>query len=144
VADPAYPMQLAISAALLADAATVALIGQAVYDPLSAAGAPYDYIEIGDDEVVPCDDGMCDEVWTAVDILCAGPAGRLKAKQVAAAVRAVLAPTLSTPNLGVTGVRVISGVLHSAKYPTEDDPTQAVGAIAHGQLQFRFQTVPTT
>ena len=90
--------------------------------------------------MVQADDAMCNEVWAQIDVWAAA---RLQAKQIANAVRAVLAPDLfAPPTLLLDGHRVLSGLLHSAHYSTEVDPTQADRRVCHGILQFRFQTVP--
>ena len=133
-------MQVAIAAALLADGGVTALVGQAVLSPLNAAGQPYPFIELGNDQIVQADDGMCNEVWAQIDIWAEA---RLQTKQIAAAVRAVLAPDLPVPPaLAVAGHRVLSGVLHDARYLIDGDPTEPDQRVSHGVLQFRFQTVP--
>lgn len=144
MSDPAYSFQVAVAAALLGDAGVTALVGQSVYDPLSAVGKAYPLVEIGEDQVVPGDDGMTNAVWSTVHVWCSSAAGRLQAKQIGDAIRTVLAPVLAIPTLSLDGHRVISGVSHSAKYMTDTDETDPNGSVAHGVLEFRFETVPTS
>ena len=142
--DPGYDLQVAIAAALLADSAVTGLLGQAILDPLSAVGAAYPLAEIGEDQVIPGTSALIDEVWSTVHVWQSGSSGRLFVKQAADAIRAVLAPRPpSVPALVLEGFSVVSAVLHTGRYLTDGDPTDPGGAVAHANLQFRFQLAPT-
>jgi len=144
MSDPAYPIQLGIASALLAAPAVTALVGQAIYDPASAAGKAYPFVEIGEDQIVPNADAITDLAWVTIHIWADGPTGRFLAKQIAGAIRDVLAPRPpATSALTVAGYSVISGLLHSARYLNDTDDTDPSVIIAHGNLSLRFQLAPT-
>jgi hypothetical protein len=143
VIDPSYNLQLAIAAALLGDAGVNALMGAAIYDPLSAVGKPYPFVEIGEDQVLQGVSGLTDEVWSTVHVWADGPGARLLAKRTGDAIRNVLGPRPpGTPPLTLSGFAVTSGILHSGRYMTDNDPTDPGDSVAHANLQFRFQIVP--
>lgn len=140
MSDPSYALQKAQELALLADSATIALVGESVFDDLSAPNSAYPRICIGDDQVIG-DTNTCfdpSEVYSTVHIWAAGPGGRMQAKEIASEVRRVLAQKLT-----LTGHTVLSGVFHDARYLIDTDETDAEGRVAHGVLTFHYYTTPS-
>lgn len=146
--DPAYELQLAVAAALLADAGVEALVGQAVYDDLSAPESSYPRISIGADQTLmetntsarPC------RVISTYHIWCNGPDGRLKAKQIRAALIDVLAPAPTTPPtpsaLSLNGWKITSALPINAHDMTSGDATDPGGLVAHSVAEIEFHLTP--
>jgi len=138
-ADPSYDIQVAMAAALLADSAVTALVGQNVVDPLAAPNTSYPLIEIGDDQVIGTADQSAagSEVYSTIHVWANGPWGRLVAKQIVDQVRRVLSEPLTLANHQMN-----SALFHSARFFVDTDPTDQ-GQIAHGVVVFQFRTLPT-
>lgn len=138
--DPAYALQVAIAAALLADSTVTSLVGTNVFDPLSAVNSSYPFIEVGDDQVLEDTTQFIDgsEIFSTIHIWANGPGGRLAAKQIASAVRNVLQQPLS-----MTGHCMSSAIFHSARHMIDHDMSDQ-GQIAHSVLVFQYRTAPTS
>lgn len=139
MSDPAYALQIAMAAALLADDGVTGLVGANVFDDLSAPSSVYDRVTIGDDQVLPEPNGCLvpDEIYSTVHGWCRGADGRLKAKQLAGEVRRVL-----TVPLPLDGHIMTSALCHEIRYLTQGDATDPDGLVCHVVLTFRFHTYP--
>ena len=140
MSDPAYALQVGMAATLLADTATTALVGTSIFDPLSAINSSYPFIEIGDDQILEDTTQFTDgsEIFSTVHIYANGPSGRLKAKQIANAVRIVLQQPFA-----LTGHVMNSAIFHSARHMIDGDMSDQ-GQIAHSVLVFQYRTAPTS
>lgn len=132
--DPAYAVQIAVAAALLADGDLKVLIGLRVYDTPPPPPVPTPYVTIGDDQVIGDGDGCADgsEVHVTVHAWSAGPMGRLDCKRVLGAVRAVL-----DDELQIDGHVVVDHTFESAHHLRDPD-----GVGAHSVLTVRYLTEP--
>ncbi len=144
MSDPSYALQIAMAAALLGDAGVTGLVGQNVFDDLSAPDSAYPRVCIGDDQVIGETNTCFDpsEIYSTVHIWAANSAdaadARLKAKQIAAQVRRVLAQTLTLVDHAMT-----SALFHDSRFMIDGDETDADGRVAHGVLTFHYRTSPT-
>ena len=132
--DPAYAIQIAVAASLLADAGVSALVGPRVYDTPPPPPITTPYLTIGDDQVIGDGDGCADgsEVHVTVHAWSSGPMGRLQCKQVLGAVRAVL-----DDDLQIAGHVVVDHTFESAHHLRDPD-----GVGAHAVLTVRYLTEP--
>lgn len=139
--DPAYPFQVALAAAILADAAITSLVDGRVFDAGDAQGAAYPLIEIGEDQVIPADHtaGAASQVVSTIHVWADGPAGRLAAKQICGALRDLLTNPAA---LAIAGHVVVSVVAEQARHLWEGEPTDPGGRVAHSIPTFRFNTRP--
>ena len=139
MSDPSYDLQAAQEAALLADTAVIGLVGQNIFDDLSAPDSAYPRICLGDDQVIGETNTCFDpsEIYSTVHIWASGPGGRMRAKQIAGEVRRVLAQTLT-----LAGHAMKSALFHDARYMLDGDETDAEGRVAHGVLTFYYRTTP--
>ena len=141
--DPSLAFQRAIATRLLSTAAVTAIVGQRVLAPQDAQGATYPFVEIGEGQFVP-EDGGCapaGEQYETIHVWASGQGGSLKAKELASAVRAALAPPPPTyaPKLTLAGVNISSAVCESVRHLSDGDATDAKGLVAHSVLTFRFR-----
>ena len=138
--DVSYALQVAMAAALLGDTGVTDLLGQNVFDPLSAQDKTYPRVDIGEDQSVPAHTScmaLC-ETYSTLHIWADGPDGRLKAKAIAAEVARALTQTLTLDGHVMTGAR-----LDNAHHLTATDPTRPDPLIAHSVLTFHYWTQAT-
>lgn len=140
MSDPSAAVQNAVEAALRAAAAVKSEFGgkTRLYTLSAPIDAPFPHVVIGEDQVigddVPC--GAASTIIVTVHVLAreTTPAGsRLKAKAIAAAVRAAL-----TVQLTVTGQQMIDWTFDGARHLTDPD-----GLTAHSVLTFEYYTAPS-
>jgi len=140
VSDPSAAFQAAIEAVLRADVAVKAAFGGTtrLYTLTGPVNAPFPHIVIGEDQIigddVPC--GPASSIIVTVHVFAQEPTPaetRIKAKAIAAAVRAAL-----TVQLAVTGHLVVDWQFEGARHLTDPD-----GLTAHAVLTFEYYTAPS-
>lgn len=142
MSDPSVAMQNAVEAALRASADVKAEFpaqNAVVYTLSAPAEAKYPYIIIGEDQVFgdDADCGSASDIFVIVHVWAREStiaATRLKAKNIAAAVRKALYTKLT-----LVGHEVVDWSFDDTQHLTD-----ANGLVAHSVLTFSYSTVATT
>jgi len=134
MSDPAYALQVAVAAALLAHAEAAALVGTAVYSRHQAFADVFPRFSLEPPQVLPAD-GCNDEseAYLTVHSWARGPDATLVASQMAGAARAALDAPLS-----LDGHRISSHRFDGSRAVGDPDPN-----VEHVVSVFRYSTQPT-
>lgn len=144
MSEPTYALQVAQAAALLAATSVTDLVGQSVFDDLSAPDSVYPRICLGDDQDVS-DDNDCGDasyIYSTIHVWARGADARLVAKQICGVIKPVLAPP--SPFLTLTGFTMGSARRETTQHMWQRDPSDPDGLIAHSVPVFRYRITATS